>query len=350
MSGRNPVTHSCCGIDVHAHFVPAGFPLPGGSDWPKGWPSMAPAPKCNHRHVMIDDKIYRTVSDQCWEPSKRREDMAAMQIAHQVLSPMPELLAYWLPREHARVLLRDMNERMARVVDDDNEHFSGLGAVPLQDVDLAIDELHYLAGTLGLSGVEIGSNINGRPIGAPEFVPFFEAAEKLGMAVFVHAVKPAGMDRLVGPPALEQALAFPGEIGLAAASAITSNLGVRHPALRLAFSHGGGSLAMLIPRLAQACSLFPALRDAVVEAPEVQARRFYYDTLVYDRLTLRHLIDRFGIDRLMLGTDYPFLIQEANPVGRVTDLALDSRELDRLLFANARNFLGRNKAQSANPP
>ena len=337
---RLALTASCCGIDAHAHYVPPDFPTPGSSACPGGWPAMAPAPQCGHRHVMINDKVYRTVSDQCWDPVRRRADMAQMRVAHQVLSPMPELLAYWLPIQHARILLRDMNERLARVVQDDPDRFSGLGAVPLQDVDLAIEELHYIANVLRLSGVEIGSNVNGRPIGAPEFDPFFEAAARLGMAVFVHAVKPAGMDRLIGPPALEQALAFPGEIGLAAASAITTNLALRHPALRLAFSHGGGSLALLIPRLAQACTLFPALRDSVQESPLTQARRFFYDTLVYDASTLRHLIQQFGVDRLMLGTDYPFLIQESDPVGRIDALDLSRADTERLLFGNALAFLG----------
>jgi aminocarboxymuconate-semialdehyde decarboxylase len=101
--------------------------------------------------------------------------------------------------------------------------------VPLQDIDLAIRELEYVVKTLGFAGVEVGSNINGVPIGAAAFDPFFEACEALGAAVFVHAIRPAGMERLVGPPPLQQVLGYPGDVGLAAASVITSNLLVRRP-------------------------------------------------------------------------------------------------------------------------
>ena len=64
----------------------------------------------------------------------------------------------------------------------------------------------------------------------------------------VSAIRPAGMERLVGPASLQQVIGYPGDVGLAAASCITSNLPVRRPDLRIAFSHGGGTLASLLPR------------------------------------------------------------------------------------------------------
>jgi aminocarboxymuconate-semialdehyde decarboxylase len=100
--------------------------------------------------------------------------------------------------------------------------------------------------------------------------------------VFVHALKPAGVERLVGPEKLLPALAYPTDVGLAAASVLTSNLIGRHPALKMAFSHGGGTLASLLPRLEQARKVFPALRDAMPDSPSEQARRLFYDTLVFD--------------------------------------------------------------------
>ena len=217
----------------------------------------------------------------------------------------------------------------------------GLGAVPLQDMDMAIAELRYVVEILGFSGVEIGSNINGVPIGDARFDPFFAACEALGAAVFVHALKPTGMDRLVGPPPLQQVLAYPTDVGLAAASVITGNLMLRHPQLRIAFSHGGGTLASLLPRLQQGWSVFPALKEQVQSSPTAQARKLYFDTLVFDTPTLQHLTAMFGDTQLMLGTDYPFNFHDRTPVARVEAAGFDSASAERLIYRNAEVFLGR---------
>lgn len=334
-------THAgcACGIDTHAHVVPENFPAYIGARMPADWPSMAPAHPC-HRHVMIAGKNYRTVSDKCWDVAKRLEDLPGMGLDLQVISPMPELLSYWMAPADAQQLLRHLNDQIAAMVDAGGGRLLGLGAVPLQDMDRAIRELDYAVRTLGLRGVEIGSNINGVPIGAPQFDPFFEACESMGAAVFVHALRPAGMERLVGPAALQQVLAYPGEVGLAAASAITSNLLVRRPRLRIAFSHGGGTLASLLPRLQQGWQVFPALRDCVVAAPVEQARRFFYDTLVFDDATLKHLVALFGAQQLMVGTDHPFNFHDRTPVQRIVDAGFDALTVAALAHGNAERFLG----------
>ena len=337
---------SCpCGVDTHAHVVPEHFPRYMGSAVPAEWPSMAPAHAC-HRSVMIAGKNYRTVSDKCWDTAKRIADMPDMGLALQAVSPMPELLSYWMGATDAQQLLRYLNDQIAQMVSQSNGHLIGMGAVPLQDVDLAIRELEYAVKTLGFAGVEVGSNINGRAIGAPEFDPFFEACEALGAAVFVHAIRPAGMERLVGPPPLQQVLAYPGDVGLAAASVLTSSLIERRPGLRIAFSHGGGTLAMLLPRLQQGWGVFPALKDSIAVSPAEQARKLFYDTLVFDAPTLRHLVDRFGASQLMLGTDYPFNFHERTPVARVDAAGFDETTRQMLLQGNARRFLGARHAMA----
>jgi aminocarboxymuconate-semialdehyde decarboxylase len=170
--------------------------------------------------------------------------------------------------------------------------------------------------------------------------PFFEACEALDLAVFVHALRPTGMDRLVGPAPLQQVLAYPTDVGLAAASALTSNLILRRPRLRVAFSHGGGTLAMLLPRLEQAISVFPALRETVQSSPTEQARSFYFDTLVFDTLTLQHLVTLFGSTQLMIGTDYPFNFYEPRPVQRIAQGGFDAGVTQQLLQTNGLRFLG----------
>jgi aminocarboxymuconate-semialdehyde decarboxylase len=337
-----PLTHSSlcgCGVDVHSHVVPHDFPSYIGAKTPAQWPSMAPAQEC-HRSVMIEGKLYRTVGDQAWTTAKRLADLPGMGLSVQAISAMPELLSYWLPARDAQQLLRFINEQIAAMVNDSGGALVGLGAVPLQDMELAIAELRYVMETLGLAGVEIGSNINGVPTGHPSLDPFFEACEALDAAVFVHALKPTGMERLVGAAPLQQVLGYPTDVGLAAASAITGNLLSRRPRLRIAFSHGGGTLAALLPRLEQGWKIFPALAESMSCSPIEQARKFYYDTLVFDEHMLRTLVATFGASQLMLGTDYPFNFSESAPLDRVLNAGFDGDTAARLVQHNARRFLG----------
>lgn len=148
------------------------------------------------------------------------------------------------------------------------------------------------------------------------------------------------MDRLVGPAPLQQVLAYPTDVGLAAASVLTGNLMLRYPKLRIAFSHGGGTLAMLLPRLQQAMSVFPALRERVQSSPMEQARTLFFDTLVFDTQTLRHLVHTFGASQLMIGTDYPFNFHDKRPVDRIKDAGFDAHVIEQLTSSNAQKFLG----------
>lgn len=326
-------------IDVHTHVVPEHFPPYVGRDAGAAWPSTVPAHAC-HRHVMLSGKIYRTVSDRCWDTALRAADMDRQAVARQVLSPMPELLSYWLDAADGAALARYLNEQIAAMVAREPSRFFGLGAVPLQDLDRAIAELEHAVGTLGLAGVELGTNVNGVALGDARLEPFFAAAERLGAAIFVHPLRPAGMDRLVGPVNLEQVVAFPGETGLAAASLLTGGTLARHPNLRIALSHGGGSLAMLLPRLQHGWQTFPVLREAVAEAPAAGARRFWVDSLVYDRVGLLHLIERFGPTQVCIGSDFPFAIAEPDPVGRIDALSVEDHVRELLLHRNAERWLG----------
>lgn len=330
---------ACGSIDIHTHVVPADFPdYVGGTDGSL-WPRMEPAGPC-HRRVMIQGRVFRTVSHQSWDRSIREADMQRLGVAHQVLSPMPELLSYWLPLDDAAAMCRHLNDFIASLVSSAPASFSGLGVVPLQDVDAAIRELEHVVSVLGLSGVEIGTNINGRPIGHPDFLEFFKAAEAFGAAVFVHALKPAGMERLVGPAALEHALAYPTDVGLAAASMITGGNLASCPGLRIAFSHGAGTLAQMLPRLQHAWSVLPELQTpAFAPSPRELARRMFVDDLVYDDVAIRFLAEVFGASQILLGSDYPFVIQDPDPVGRVAASGMPEAARQAILRVNALRWL-----------
>ena len=323
-------------IDIHTHIVPEKFPAYAGKGRDVPWPSMADAHAC-HKHVMISGNIYRTVSDGCWSVPRRIEDMGGMRVTRQAISPMPELLSYWLPLDDATTLIRHLNDVVASMVAAAPQRFTGLGAVPLQDIDAAVRELEHCK-QLGLAGVEIASHVNGVSIGDGRFEPFFAAAEEMGAAIFVHALRPAGQDRIVGP-FIEQAVCFPGDIGLACASMITGGIGARHPKLRIAFSHGGGVMSILLARLVRAWHAFPKAKEALPESPAVTAKRFYYDHLVFDPANVRHVIQTFGASQIMVGSDYPFTMGDPQPLTTLEAAELDATTLAAISSGNAKRFL-----------
>jgi aminocarboxymuconate-semialdehyde decarboxylase len=269
---------------------------------------------------------------------RRIEDMGAMRVTRQAISPMPELLSYWLPLEDAQSMIRYLNDTIAGMVQAAPQRFVGLGAVPLQDMDAAVRELEYCK-RLQFAGVEIASHVNGTSIGDARFEPFFAAAEKMGAAIFVHALRPAGQDRIVGPFA-EQAVCFPGDIGLACASMITGGIGARHPKLRIAFSHCGGVMSILLARLVRAWQAFPKAKEALLESPAVTAKRFYYDHLVFDPANVRHVIQTFGASQIVVGSDYPFTMGDPEPVKTLEATGLDAATLAAISSGNAKRFLG----------
>jgi aminocarboxymuconate-semialdehyde decarboxylase len=323
-------------IDVHNHIVPENFPAYAGKNANVPWPSMAEAHAC-HRHVMISGKVYRTVSDGSWSVPRRIEEMGAMAVTRQALSPMPELLSYWLPLEDAKVLIRFLNDEIARMISLAPDRFIGLGAIPLQDMDAALKELEFCVKNLKFAGVEIASHVNGTSIGDPRFEPFFAACEEMGAAIFVHALRPAGQDRIVGA-FIEQAVCFPGDIGLACASMITGGIAARHPKLRIAFSHGGGVMSILLPRLMQAWRRVPKSRDSVIEPPEVTAKRFFYDALVFSPRAVDFVLDTFGKTQVVVGTDYPYAMGDTAPLKTMAHL--DAATVEAITSLNARRFLG----------
>jgi len=301
-------------VDFHTHIVPDAFPATGGAE--VLWPSMKHHGD-GRADVMIAGKVYRKIDERSWAVAPRMVDMDRDGIDVQVLSPMPELLSYWFSPEDGGVICDAVNGHINAMVADAPTRFRGIGMVPMQDPKLAATHLKKLHDS-GMIGALIGSHIEGLPLGDASLDPFYQTAQDLGMLVMVHAMHPAGMDRVGGPAGLAGTVAFPLETALAASSLIVGGVMERFSDLKLMLCHGGGALMSLLPRLDFAWHKGMSIASAVSVPPSEIARRFFFDSIVYSDDSLNTLIDRVGGDRVVMGTDYPFAIMQTDPVNFIS--------------------------------
>ena len=332
-------------IDVHTHLCPVDFPDSPSAAVRERWPCM----QCNAPGtgtIMIGDKPFRQLDSRSWDAARRLDDMARDRVDMHVLSPMPELLSYWFEPDAATVMCDHVNGRIAEIVARDRAHFRGLGMVPLQDPKRAAEMLRRCRDEFGLSGVEIGSNINGAMIGDRKFDPFYEAANDLGMAIFVHALHPVATKAINAGQPFTAFAGFPIDTAMAVASLILEGTIERYPNLRIGFSHGGGAIGSILGRLDVGWNFTKGFGGTVGQLPSSQAHKFFCDSNVYDPVYLRHLATSSFAGRVFLGTDYPYDIMQRDPNAYLLSSGLTGDALQDLKSGAAGLFLGESFAAS----
>lgn len=324
-------------VDFHTHIIPEDFPDFNEKYGGGRWPTIQRTCTCG-ANIMVAGKVFREITDQCWDPVKRIHDMEREHVDMQVLSPIPVTFSYWAPAAEAEAMARIQNDFIAETVSQYPDRFIGLGAVPLQNPEVAIREMDRCINVLGLKGIEIGTNVNGNNLDDPSLIEFFQMCEQWNVPLFVHPWETMGKERMPRHN-LMYTVGMPSETALAAASLILGGVIEKFPKLKICFAHGGGSFPYILPRLDKGWHVWPHLR-LISNPPSHYTDNFYFDSLVNDPGNVKYLVDKFGYDRILMGSDYPFLLREVPP-GEVIDRTLDVPEEQRLamLGANALRFL-----------
>jgi aminocarboxymuconate-semialdehyde decarboxylase len=226
------------------------------------------------------------------------------------------------------------NEGLAATVAEAPERFRALATVPLQAPELAAGELRHAIGTLGHVGVEIATTVDGRELDDPGLDPFWAAAEELRAVVVVHPyaalagrdLRRYGLVNLVGNPA---------ETTIALGCLVFGGVLERHPDLRVVLVHGGGFAPYQIGRWDRGFTTGArGAAEHLTRAPGEWLGRLWFDTVLHSAASLRHLVDVVGAEQVLLGSDYPFVMGEPEPVAAVTAAGLGERERDLVLAGN----------------
>jgi aminocarboxymuconate-semialdehyde decarboxylase len=271
---------------------------------------------------------------------ERLADMDRMGVDVQAVSISPYQMYYWAEPVIGREVSRLINDELAETVAAHPDRLVGLGTVPLQDTEAAVAELKRCVHDLGFPGLEVATNVNGEELSAPRLESFWATVEELGAVVFVHSTGFTHPDRIMDHY-LVNVIGHPLEGTLAASHLIFDGVMERHPGLKIVMAHGGGYLPAYAARMDHAYHARPDVREGLANPPTSYLRRFYFDSMVFEPDQLGFLIQKYGADRILLGTDYPYDMGEGDPLGLIGRVAgLAEPEVAAVSGGNAARLLG----------
>jgi aminocarboxymuconate-semialdehyde decarboxylase len=327
-------------IDIHAHVVPQALwrAADAGREWygfrhEKGEGLGTMVGTNGKRTAFASNKVRLT-------PEERIKDMDGQGVDVHVLSIHTPFFGYHLDAAQGAQLARAFNDEIAGMVRAHPTRFAGLATLPAQDPKAAIDELERAVTKLGLKGAELDTHVNGEQWDEPKFLPLFKAAEQMGAVLFYHPQPQHNflMDR-TKKYGLFNSLGVIMDDAIVVAILISSGILDACPNLKVCIAHGGGGACYAMGRLDRG---WQGRRDVQVipTPPSTYQNRLYYDTVVGSEEALRFLIDRVGVDRVVLGSDWPFVPWHPSPVTWLQGLtSITPEEKEKILWRNLEALL-----------
>lgn len=303
-------------LDVHCHFFPKAFL--DAARGPNTLQAKIELRADGQEHLVCPGNFDHPLTPDFYAAEQMLADMDSAQITMAAISSAPPTFSYWAEADAARELASRLNESIAERVAAYPQRFLGLATVPLQDIDASVVEAKRAIDELGLHGFQIGSNVDGKNLNHPDYLPLFETIAALNVPIFIHPYIPAGEERMQDYY-LHNLLGMVAETGLAIASVLYGGILERLPNLKIIFAHAGGVFPYIVGRMdhgykvrAKECT------EAIPHPPSHYLRQVYFDCMSFHPLALRYLVDLVGADHVLVGSDYPFdMGPSAGPVAEV---------------------------------
>ena len=274
------------------------------------------------------------------DPTVRLADMARMRVDFQIIAPAPAQQHYWADEELLLAVSRVQNDHVAGFASRDPKHFAAVGTLPMRFPKLAADEAARGVLELGLKGFQIDTRVNEQELSDPAFDPVWAKLAELGVPLLLHPLGFSHGQRL-SPFFMVNSVGQPLEELIAAMHLISGGVLDRYPDLKVVIAHGGGYLPFYVGRLDHAWKVRPEVKALTPEPPSAYLRRMWFDTCVFRADHIATLVELAGVDRIMLGSDYPFDMGDEDPVATVEACGgLDEAARDAILGGNAKALFG----------
>ena len=330
-------------IDSHTHILPGTLPRWTEKFGYGNFIHLEPG-RPGFARMMQGDRFFREIASNCWDEHERIAEYATHATQVQVVCTIPVMFSYNAKPHDALEIGQFLNDHLSELVAKHPKHYVALATVPMQDADLAIQELKR-AKANGHVGVQIGSNINGINLSDPRFFPFFQACEAEGMAIMIHPWNMMGKEEME-KYWLPWLVGMPAETSRAACSLIFGGVLERLPKLRVMLSHAGGSFLTTLGRVEHGYNCRPDLVaiDNPVN-PREYVGKFWVDSITHDADLLRYILALQGSKRVCLGTDYPFPLGDLEIGAYIEEMGLAPEVVDDLFAGAALEWLDLDRAQ-----
>ena len=272
-----------------------------------------------------------------YDPEARLEDMDKYGIDVNILSfttPSVEVV----PVRDGVIWAKKANDYYASLCQKYPKRFYAFATLPYQDTDEATKELERAYKDLGVKGIIMFSNINGKLITSPEFYPIYAKAEEYDLPILIHPAPPLTADLMKELRLPSSLFGFVFDTTMAIISLIFQGVLEKYPKLKLIHSHLGGVVPYMVGRIDDCFNnYYKEYGLELAKAPsEYYREQVYVDSISYHLPAMRCCLDWLGTDHIMLGTDY------AHPIGHIEvatrdimDMGLSEEDTDKILGGNA---------------